>query len=130
MVVLSGMLEEGEMLVLGGSWLYYNNIDFLDAEGKGSIKPSIGKGRLCLTNQRLLILSAESVLGTSQKHSIDFVACTGLRLRRTSDSIVQKICLCFHTSVYTYDQRTHKLLNYLKLCVPLNQWFFALFIKF
>lgn len=66
MVVLSGMLEEGEMLVLGGSWLYYNNIDFLDAEGKGSIKPSIGKGRLCLTNQRLLILSAESVLGTSQ----------------------------------------------------------------
>lgn len=67
MVVLSGMLEEGEMLVLGGSWLYYNNIDFLDAEGKGSIKPSIGKGRLCLTNQRLLILSAESVLGTSQK---------------------------------------------------------------
>lgn len=76
MVVLSGMLEEGEMLVLGGSWLYYNNIDFLDAEGKGSIKPSIGKGRLCLTNQRLLILSAESVLGTSQKHSIDFVACT------------------------------------------------------
>lgn len=89
MVVLSGMLEEGEMLVLGGSWLYYNNIDFLDAEGKGSIKPSIGKGRLCLTNQRLLILSAESVLGTSQKHSIDFVACTGLRLRRTSDSFVQ-----------------------------------------
>lgn len=129
MVVLSGMLEEGEMLVLGGSWLYYNNIDFLDAEGKGSIKPSIGKGRLCLTNQRLLILSAESVLGTSQKHSIDFVACTGLRLRRTSDSIVQKICLCFHTSVYTYDQRTHKLLNYLKLCVPLNQWFLALFCK-
>lgn len=60
--LIQGMLEEGEMLVLGGSWLYYNNIDFLDAEGKGSIKPSIGKGRLCLTNQRLLILSAESVL--------------------------------------------------------------------
>lgn len=112
MVVLSGMLEEGEMLVLGGSWLYYNNIDFLDAEGKSSIKPSIGKGRLCLTNQRLLILSAESVLGTSQKHSIDFVACTGLRLRRTNYSIVQKSSFSFHTSVYTYDKKKHKLLDY------------------
>lgn len=105
MVVLSGMLEEGEMLVLGGSWLYYNNIDFLDAEGKSSTKPSIGKGRLCLTNQRLLILSAESVLGTSQKHSIDFVACTRLSLRRTNDSIVQKSSFSFHTSVYTYDKQ-------------------------
>lgn len=60
---ITGMLEEGEMLVLGGSWLYYNNIDFLDADAKNPIKPSIGKGRLCLTNQRLLILSAENVLG-------------------------------------------------------------------
>ncbi|XP_062604294.1 uncharacterized protein LOC134266072 [Saccostrea cucullata] len=60
--LIQGMLEEGEMLVLGGSWLYYNNIDFLDAEGVTSLKPSIGKGRLCLTNQRLLILSAENVL--------------------------------------------------------------------
>lgn len=50
LVVLLGMLEEGEMLVLGGLWLYYNNIDFLDVEGKGFIKLFIGKGCLCLIN--------------------------------------------------------------------------------
>lgn len=50
MVVLLGMLEEGEMLVLGGLWFYYNNIDFLDVEGKGFIKLFIGKGCLCLIN--------------------------------------------------------------------------------
>lgn len=53
------MLIEGEMLLLGGSWLQFSNIDFLDPTGKESIKPSVGRGRLCLTNQRLLILSAD-----------------------------------------------------------------------
>lgn len=57
--LLQGMLIEGEMLLLGGSWLQFSNIDFLDPTGKESIKPSIGRGRLCLTNQRLLILSAD-----------------------------------------------------------------------
>ena len=53
------MLEEGEMLLLGGSWLHFSNLDFLAADGKEHTKPSIGKGRLCLTNKRLLILSAD-----------------------------------------------------------------------
>ncbi|CAG2240840.1 unnamed protein product [Mytilus edulis] len=57
--LLQGMLIEGEMLLLGGSWLQFSNIDFLDPTGKESIKPSVGRGRLCLTNQRLLILSAD-----------------------------------------------------------------------
>lgn len=57
--LLQGMLIEGEMLLLGGSWLQFSNVDFLEPNGKETIKPSIGKGRLCLTNQRLLILSAD-----------------------------------------------------------------------
>lgn len=54
------MLEEGEILVLGGSWLYFTHMDFLDKEGKVKVKPSIGKGRICLTDRKLLILSAEA----------------------------------------------------------------------
>jgi hypothetical protein len=54
-----GVLIEGEMLLLGGSWLQFSNVDFLEPNGKETIKPSIGKGRLCLTNQRLLLLSAD-----------------------------------------------------------------------
>ncbi|KAJ8309359.1 hypothetical protein KUTeg_014233 [Tegillarca granosa] len=58
--MIQGMLVDGEMLLLGGSWLYFSNLEFLDTEYKNSVKPPIGKGRLCLTNQRLLILSAET----------------------------------------------------------------------
>jgi hypothetical protein len=58
-IYLTGMLIEGEMLLLGGSWLQFSNVDFLEPNGKETIKPSIGKGRLCLTNQRLLLLSAD-----------------------------------------------------------------------
>lgn len=57
--LLQGMLIEGEMLLLGGSWLQFSNMDFLDPTGKNCIKPSLGRGRLCLTNRRLLILSAD-----------------------------------------------------------------------
>ncbi|OWF37089.1 uncharacterized protein LOC110440591 isoform X2 [Mizuhopecten yessoensis] len=57
--LLQGMLEEGEVLVLGGAWLYFTHLDFLDKEGKTKVKPSIGKGRICLTDRKLLILSAE-----------------------------------------------------------------------
>lgn len=58
--LLQGMLEEGEVLVLGGAWLYFTHLDFLDKEGKCKVKPSIGKGRICLTDRKLLILSAEA----------------------------------------------------------------------
>ncbi|XP_060071954.1 uncharacterized protein LOC132551824 isoform X1 [Ylistrum balloti] len=58
--LLQGMLEEGEVLVLGGAWLYFTHLDFLDKECKTKVKPSIGKGRICLTDRKLLILSAEA----------------------------------------------------------------------
>ena len=61
-----GMLIEGEMLLLGGSWLQFSNIDFLEPNGKDQMRPSIGRGRLCLTNRRLLILSADIDNGTCE----------------------------------------------------------------
>ncbi|KAL5008118.1 hypothetical protein ScPMuIL_013699 [Solemya velum] len=58
--MIQGMLVDGEKILLGGGWLYFLGVDFLDATESGVIKSPVGKGRICLTSQKLLILSAET----------------------------------------------------------------------
>ncbi|XP_025105197.1 LOW QUALITY PROTEIN: uncharacterized protein LOC112570787 [Pomacea canaliculata] len=57
--LLQGMLEDGEMLLLGGCWLHYMHVEFKDETGEKTVRQPYGKGRLCLTNNRVLLLSAE-----------------------------------------------------------------------
>ncbi|XP_041352832.1 uncharacterized protein LOC121371191 [Gigantopelta aegis] len=57
--LIQGMLVEGEKLLLGGCWLYFTNVEYFDADGKCTTREPIGRGRICLTSQRLLVLSAE-----------------------------------------------------------------------
>lgn len=57
--LLQGMLEDGEMLLLGGCWLHYMHIEFKDETGEKTVRQPYGKGRLCLTNNRVLLLSAD-----------------------------------------------------------------------
>ena len=63
-----GMLEDGEMLLLGGCWLHYMHIEFKDETGERSIRQPYGRGRLCLTNHRVLLLSADVYTGSSQRY--------------------------------------------------------------
>lgn len=57
--LLQGMLEDGEMLLLGGCWLHYVHMEFKDETGEKMLRQPYGKGRLCLTNNRVLLLSAD-----------------------------------------------------------------------
>ncbi|KAL8565190.1 hypothetical protein ACOMHN_003977 [Nucella lapillus] len=57
--LLQGMLEDGEMLLLGGCWLHYVHLEFKDETGEKMVRQPYGKGRLCLTNNRVLLLSAD-----------------------------------------------------------------------
>ena len=64
MLLLLGMLEDGEMLLLGGCWLHYVHVEFKDETGERTIRQPYGRGRLCLTNNRVLFLSAEIYTGS------------------------------------------------------------------
>ena len=57
------MLEDGEMLLLGGCWLHYIHIEFKDETGERTLRQPYGRGRLCLTSNRVLLLSAEIYTG-------------------------------------------------------------------
>ncbi|XP_076442183.1 uncharacterized protein LOC143281108 [Babylonia areolata] len=57
--LLQGMLEDGEMLLLGGCWLHYVHVEFRDEAGVQTLRQPYGKGRLCLTNNRVLLLAAD-----------------------------------------------------------------------
>jgi len=48
---------------LGGSWLYFRDVEFYEPECSKQIKPPLGEGRICLTNLRMLLLCAEMVPG-------------------------------------------------------------------
>ncbi|KAH3858719.1 hypothetical protein DPMN_101345, partial [Dreissena polymorpha] len=57
--LLQGVLSEGERLLLGGSWLYFRDVEFQEAGTARPIKPPLGDGRICLTNRRMLLMCAE-----------------------------------------------------------------------
>lgn len=57
--LLQGVLTNGEKLLLGGSWLYFQDVEFLGPECSKQIKPPLGEGRICLTNLRMLLVCAE-----------------------------------------------------------------------
>ncbi|XP_070575736.1 uncharacterized protein [Ptychodera flava] len=64
--ILSTLLFEGERLLLGGQYIYYTNVTFLDENGSPSNeKPPMTKGRAFLTTNRMLLLSAEGTTVTS-----------------------------------------------------------------
>ncbi|XP_070575739.1 uncharacterized protein [Ptychodera flava] len=64
--ILSTLLFEGERLLLGGQYIYYTNVIFLDENGSPSNeKPPMTKGRAFLTTNRMLLLSAEGATMTS-----------------------------------------------------------------
>ena len=65
---LTGVLAEGERLILGGSWLYFRAVEFFEPECTKQIKPALGEGRICLTNLRMLLLCAETASGTCLYH--------------------------------------------------------------
>ncbi|ESO90169.1 hypothetical protein LOTGIDRAFT_233962 [Lottia gigantea] len=100
--LLQGMLIDGEKLLLGGSWLYVTGVEYLDADGNNVLKEPVGKGRICLTNQRVLILSAEiyidaslSELGNNNKPSTEYK----LDVRKTNSTYYQNLPLtCFHSA--------------------------------
>ncbi|XP_050404920.1 uncharacterized protein LOC126820830 [Patella vulgata] len=100
--LLQGMLVDGEKLLLGASWLYVTGVEFLDADGTNVVKEPVGKGRICLTNQRVLILSAEIFTDAALSEIGDSTKPTGgykLDVRKTNSIYYQNIPLtCFHSA--------------------------------
>uniref|UniRef100_A0A0B6ZTB4 Uncharacterized protein n=1 Tax=Arion vulgaris TaxID=1028688 RepID=A0A0B6ZTB4_9EUPU len=58
--LLQGMLLDGERFLLGSCWLYYTHVQFLDVEGTKTLREPYGRGRIGLTNKRVLLLSTET----------------------------------------------------------------------
>ncbi|XP_002731470.1 uncharacterized protein LOC100372056 [Saccoglossus kowalevskii] len=58
--LLQTLIFDGEELLMGGQYIYYTSVTFLDPTGKfQSGKPAMTRGRAFLTSRRLLLLSAE-----------------------------------------------------------------------
>ncbi|KAK3580383.1 hypothetical protein CHS0354_001501 [Potamilus streckersoni] len=57
--LLQGVLVEGEKLLLGGEWLLFREVEFLESKTVSPTKPPLGEGRICLTSLRLLLMCAE-----------------------------------------------------------------------
>lgn len=69
-VLNTGALTDGERLLLGGSWLYFRQVEFFEPECSRQVKPPLGEGRICLTNLRMLLLCAEMAPGRAgQQHA-------------------------------------------------------------
>ncbi|KAL4239093.1 hypothetical protein ACF0H5_003796 [Mactra antiquata] len=75
--LLQGVLQEGERLLLGGSWLHFQDVQFYEPECNKQIKPALGEGRICLTNLRMLLLCADMTSDASISEYGDITDKTG-----------------------------------------------------
>ncbi|XP_064623507.1 uncharacterized protein LOC135485432 isoform X2 [Lineus longissimus] len=57
--LLQGLLFQGEKVLNENRWLYYSCVEFRDEKGTDVVLPPMTNGKACLTDQRLLLLSAE-----------------------------------------------------------------------
>ncbi|XP_046567372.1 uncharacterized protein LOC124275758 [Haliotis rubra] len=118
--LIQGMLVEGEKLLLGGCWLYFTNVEFYDMECSKMLKEPIGRGRICLTNKRVLLLSAEIFTDSSLNDFGDTSKPTGgykLQVTKSNNIFYQNLPLnTFHSaemsaSVGTTTQSKISILN-------------------
>ncbi|XP_077999381.1 uncharacterized protein LOC144452202 [Glandiceps talaboti] len=63
--LLAGLLYRGETLLVNNQYIYYSFVSFMDEHGNATSKAPMRQGRAFLTNQRLLMLSAESSAGAT-----------------------------------------------------------------
>ncbi|XP_064630090.1 uncharacterized protein LOC135488981 [Lineus longissimus] len=63
--LLKSLLFDGERVQNNNRWLYYSCVEFQDDRGTNAILPPMMIGKACLTDQRLLLLSAERAMNAS-----------------------------------------------------------------
>nr|KAG5714476.1 hypothetical protein BaRGS_006922 [Batillaria attramentaria] len=99
--LLQGMLVDGEMLLLGGCWLHYMHVEFKDETGQNTVRQPYGRGRLCLTSQRVLLLSAD-IYTDADLHSYGDPTKDGgykLEVSKRSAVVFRNLPLtCFHSA--------------------------------
>ncbi|KAK7104193.1 hypothetical protein V1264_018951 [Littorina saxatilis] len=95
------MLEDGEMLLLGGCWLHYMHIEFKDETGEKIMRQPYGRGRLCLTSHRVLLLSADVYTDANLEPYGDVQKGGGYKLEvsKQSSVVFRNLPLsCFHSA--------------------------------
>lgn len=100
--LLQGMLVDGEMLLLGGCWLHYMHVEFKDETGERTVRQPYGRGRLCLTSHRVLLLSADVYTDADLNPYGDSAAKNGgykLEVSKRSAVVFRNLPLaCFHSA--------------------------------
>ena len=60
---ITGMLYEGEIILNKGTWLEYQFVSFFDEYSNIVVKPPMTAGRACITDKRVMFLSAQNAAG-------------------------------------------------------------------